>query len=146
VVLDPGTLAFVSPAHGKVVSGSVHIAGIGTAPVKPLPGFSIALPSGVDGSWTLSLDILALKRLGGTATASIDRYTSSQNDANSAPSTILSANLQGSYNARSGVSTVAITGTGTSRGTSLVAYFTTGASAPSKLVGKVLGQTVRWPH
>jgi hypothetical protein len=89
---------------------------------------SSLLPTGVDGSWGLQMNILPLGRLGGTATIVLSNGRT------------LSANLAGSYSPHTDVSNVHVTGIGSGRGISLRLKFTSGGV--QSLNGILMGQAV----
>ena len=136
LTLNPETLTL-----DGTVRGTLAISGIGGSVIHS--DISIPLPPGVDGSWTVTLNFLPLKRLTGTATFSISGYASPNAPAGFPTSRILQARLTGVYSSRTGLAKVALSGVAESRGTSLVIEFEPGAAQPEKMTGRVLGQSVK---
>lgn len=146
LVVDPNPAnppAWIPPLHGSPVRGSLRIQGFGSATVVSGDGFSIPLPTGVDGGWTLTMEILALNRLGGVAAVAIDRVAGPGQAAGYPTTRNLSFNLTGSYHLNSGLSQLHLLALPGSQGNSLQVYLYDGAAVPSRLIGKLLGQIVR---
>jgi hypothetical protein len=139
--------ALIAPNTGEPVRGSIEIGGLGSSPISPDPAFSLSLPNGVDGSWNCSMDLLALKnRVGGTATITVDSYASLENPVDVATARVMSANVTGSYKVPQGQTQptvqAALTGLAGSQPSSLRLLFSTSATQPYQMSGKILGQTV----
>ena len=89
------------------------------------------------------MNILPLNRLVGVATFSINSVADPSRSIVEPTLRTLNAKLAGTYRANLALSQVVLTGNPDSRGTSLQVGFYNGATAPSLLRGKVLGQVVR---
>ena len=87
----------------------------------------------MDGSWSTEMNILALKKLGGSATITLSNQR------------VLSTLLSGSYSTSSGISKVKLSGSGASKSTSVKLDFISSEEGKEveKLRGKILGQSVR---
>lgn len=139
--------ALIAPAKGEPVRGSIEISGLGSSPITPDPTFSLPLPNGVDGSWVCSMDLLALRnRVGGTATITVDAFASPQNPVDVPSARVMTANVTGSYKttvsqAQTTVQTV-LSGLAGSQPSNLRILFSTLATQPYQMSGKILGQTV----
>jgi hypothetical protein len=140
---DPSNpAALIPPLSGTPVSGSIGVSGLGSAKVVPGDDFAVALPAGTDGAWMVDMDIFSLKRLGGVATINVDNGVSGDGSVFDPTSRVLSAKLTGNYKPTMALSQVALSGYGDSRGTTLHINFYSGATTPSRVIGKVLGQTI----
>src|SRR5262245_19911981 len=89
--VDPETLTLVGRARGNL-----NIQGSGSSRIRD-DDVSVALPPGVDGSWTLQLNFLPLKQFAGIATIVVSNYTSPDNPAGEPTERVLTASLTGSY-------------------------------------------------
>jgi hypothetical protein len=99
-----------------------------TAPIRTT--VQTALPAGMDGSWTLALDISPNgNRYGGTGLVTLSSGKT------------LPVNVTGSYAAKTGVSRLTLKGTGINL--NLMGQFQNGQVVIQKLTGKALGQKVR---
>lgn len=136
--------AWIAPARGAPVRGIVEVSGVGTATVIPDDDFAVALPRGVDGGWSVNMDILALSRLGGTATIVIDSSASPDRAAYLPGTLTLYANLAGTFKPTLALSQVLLTGLRESRPASLQLTFANGDTQPARMVGRILGQTVNY--
>jgi hypothetical protein len=125
--VDPEGLVLVGTSRGNARFKSLGIRGNIKSDV------SIPLPAGVDGSWAIQMDILALNNLGGTGSFALSNGRS------------LPANLTGSFSEKSNASKVKLTGFDEGLGSSVNLNFTTTEAGVEiqKLRGKVLGQTVK---
>ncbi len=146
LVVDPNpanTPAWIPRAGNPGVRGTVSVSGVGAATVIPGNGFAVALPPGVNGKWSLDMDILALNRLGGSATIVIDSAAPPDRPLTQPGTRTLNANLVGTFNARLASSQVVLAGIFDTRPASLQLSFFNGATAPSRMSGRLLGQTIR---
>jgi hypothetical protein len=146
--VDAGALAWVAPEHGAAVTGSAQISGVGGGIVVQGDDLTVAaLPPGVDGGWSVNMDILALSRLGGTATVVIHSSAAPDRAAYLPGTLTLNANLAGTF--KLGSSQILLTGLAESRPTTLqltlVKSLANGETRLGRIAGKVLGQTVSWP-
>jgi hypothetical protein len=129
------TIVYNLTLTGDTLSGSsrgkARFAKLGTGKIKS--NVSIPLPAGVDGAWTVNMNILPLKKLTGTATIV---FTSGRK---------LSGNLTGSFSPNSNLAKVRITGVNDARGTSISLNFNNSEGVPTAVSvrGKLLGQTLR---
>jgi hypothetical protein len=144
LVVDSDLLAWVPPAHGKAVSGSVSIAGVGSAAVIPGDGFTVALPSGVDGAWGVSMDILALSRLAGTATILVDGSAAPDRPAYQSGTLTLNASLAGTYRPSLG-SRLELSGMPGSSPAALQLALDSDAQLV-RVTGRILGQTINFSY
>jgi len=135
--------AWIPLVRGSPVGGSVRVSGLGGAKVIPGANFAVALPPGVDGAWSVDMSILPLSKLGGTATIVIDSSAAPDRSIIETGTRTLSANLLGAYKPSQTFSQVLLTGLFGSRPATLQLSFYNGASAPARVLGKLLGQTVR---
>jgi hypothetical protein len=134
-VLTPFNLVIKYDLHvfgGALVGtsrGSARFFKLGSATIKD--SVSLPLAPGMDGSWTLQLNIVALKKLAGSASITLSNGR------------ILPATLSGSF--ASGRSSVRLTAFNDGKGSRLNLIFFENATAPDSLQGRILGQTVRKP-
>jgi hypothetical protein len=106
-----------------------------------------ALPSGADGSWFVTLDIVTLQALGGSATINVDNF-----DPGDSPSgqpgthTVrgFPAIISGGYSSRLNLARLRVAGTGVGRGAVLSLSFAPGDARPEKMSGRILGQAIRF--
>jgi hypothetical protein len=119
-------LAFVGRASGNAV-----FKGLSSARIKS--DVSVALPGGMDGSWTAQMNIIALRSLGGSALIILSNGKQ------------VPTRLTGSYSARSALANVKLTGINEGLGTSANLKFISSAEGIElqSVRGSVLGQTVR---
>jgi hypothetical protein len=136
--------ALIAPARGAPVRGNVSIAGLSGGSVIPGEDFSVLLPPGVDGGWSVNMDILPLSRLAGTATIVIHNPGAPGQAAYLPTARTLNANLAGSYRPTLALSQVQLTGLPGSSPTSLDLTLVRGEAQPGRITGRILGQTVRY--
>lgn len=105
---------------------SAHFSKLGNA--RDAFDFSAPLPSGMDGTWTLALDVTPLNKIRGTATITLSNGRN------------LPFNVNGSYSGRSDSAKMQLSGTGTAKGSRLK-VITSGESLYG-VKGNVLGQKV----
>jgi hypothetical protein len=126
--LDVNTedLAFVGRA-----SGSANFKELSSAKIKT--DVSVPVPAGMDGSWTAQMNIIALRKLGGSASIILSNGR------------VLPTHLNGSYSASSAVANVKLTGIDEATGISANLKFISSEEGIElqSLKGKILGQTVR---
>jgi hypothetical protein len=108
--------------------GSAKFSTLGSAILRNTAG-SIPLPAGMDGSWSLQLNFVPLKRLGGTGTITLSNGRTIQ------------MRLSGS--SALGRFVVRLTGINEGAGSRLNVIFFDGAGAPEVMLGRVLGQTIK---
>jgi hypothetical protein len=147
VKVDPDTLVWVASGRGAAVRGSLEIAGVGGGRVIQGDDVTIAaLPPGVDGGWSVNMDILALSRLAGTATIVIDSAAPPDQAVFLPVSLILNANLVGEYKPSVGSSRIDLTGMADSQPATLqltlVKNLVTGEMQLGRIAGRILGQPV----
>ncbi len=142
---DPASSpAWIAPARGTPVRGSVRVSGLGDATVIPGDGFTVALPPGVDGAWSVNMDILPLNRLGGTATIVVDSSAAPDRAAYEPGTLTLDANIVGTFKPTLALSKVLLSGLPDSRPVSLELVFANGDIQPGRIAGRILGQTVSY--
>jgi len=119
-------LAFVGPA-----SGSAKFKALSSAKIKS--DVSVPLAGGMDGSWTAQMNIIPLRRLGGSASIILSNGRT------------LPTQLTGSYSSSSALASVKLTGVNEAKGVSANLKFIRSAEGIElqSLKGKILGQTVR---
>jgi hypothetical protein len=125
------------------VRGSVAIQGLGSASVVNGNLFSVPLPAGVDGHWTLIMQVIPFGRLAGTALASVDRVADPAQPVGFPIVKNLSFSLVGAYHA--GMSQILLSPMPGSQGNSLQVRLSSGAdgvTVVSRLTGKLLGQSI----
>ena len=139
--------AWIAPISGVPVRGSVSVSGLGSSTVIPggdPTAYSVPLPPGIDGAWVCTMQLLSLgEHLGGTAGVLVDAYAPADNPVGVPTTRVMSANVSGKYNAARNETHVVLTPFPGSKPLSLQIYFVTGAASPSKISGKILGQTVQ---
>jgi len=93
---------------------------------------TVPLPGGIDGSWSTTMTIIPLKKLGGFA------YIFLPNGR------IMQASLSGSYSANSGISKIKLTGVGEDKGFTVTFTATSGEEGLQleTVRGRILGQTL----
>ena len=136
--------ALIALARGAPVRGNVSISGLGGGRVIPGEDFSVLLPPGVDGGWSVHMDILPLNRLAGTATILVHNPGAPGQAAYLPAARTLNANLAGSYRPTLGLSQVQLTGLPGSSPTTLDLTLVSGETQPGRITGRILGQTVRY--
>jgi hypothetical protein len=136
VDIDYETLELVG-----TVKGNGSIQGIGSTSANS--DFVTPLPPGVDGSWYVYMDILALSSLGGTGSINVASFVPNDNPPGMPVARSLPADLKGSYSSSTDLSKVNLKGINEGKGTKLSLKFYTGAGAPANMDGQVLGQKVK---
>ena len=123
---DAEQLAFIGSARG-----SAHFSGLSSGSIKS--DVSVGLAPGMDGSWSVQMNIVALKKLAGSATITLSNQRA------------LQTNLKGSYSLSTAVAKVKLSGFNESKGTSVELNFISSEEGTEieKLRGKILGQSVR---
>lgn len=139
--VDPDLLAWVGPDRGAAVRGKVSISGLGSASVSG-GGLTVPLPPGVNGKWSVFMDILPFSRLGGAATIVIGSSAPPDQAAYLPDTRTLDAGLVGTYKPTRG-SQVQITGQPGSSPATLQLTLD-GQAQLLRIAGKVLGQTVSY--
>ncbi len=134
--------AWIPLDRGAPVRGSVRISGLGAASVIPGDGFAVPLPPGVDGAWSVNMNIFPLTRLAGTATIVIGSSAAPDRPAYQPGTRTLSAGLAGAFKPTLALSQVLLTGFPGSSPATLQLTFLNGQARPGRMVGKLLGQTV----
>ena len=111
--------------------GNANFKGLSSAKINS--NVDIALAVGMDGTWSVQMNILALKKLGGSAIITLANQRA------------LPTHLSGSYSSSSATAKVKLSGFDASKGTSVNLNFISSeeGSEVVKLRGKILGQTVR---
>jgi hypothetical protein len=142
LMVDPASLTLVPIGNGPGVRGSVQIAGLGNATVIPGEGFAVALPPGVDGAWGVSLDVVGLDQLGGTATIAMDSAAPGYRPIYLPATLSLTANLTGSFRAPLNLSAIRLTGLPGSTPATLDLNIVNGQPQFLLVKGSILGQTV----
>jgi hypothetical protein len=108
--------------------GSAKFSTLGSAIVRNT-AVSIPLPAGMDGSWSLQLNFVPLKRLGGTGTITLS-------NGRTLPMRLSGSSALGRF-------VVRLTGINEGAGNRLNVIFFDGVAAPEVVLGRVLGQSVR---
>jgi hypothetical protein len=123
---DAEQLAFIGSARG-----SAHFSGLSSGSIKS--DVSVGLAPGMDGSWSVLMNIVALKRLAGSSTITLSNQRA------------LQTHLSGSYSSSSAVAKVKLSGFDASKGNSVDLNFISSQEGieVEKLRGKILGQSVR---
>jgi hypothetical protein len=124
---DAGALSLVGTARGNAKFSELSSGRIES-------DVTLALAPGMDGSWTVNMDIVPLKKLGGSASIILSNGR------------VLPAQLSGSYSSSSGVSKVKLTGVNEGKGTSVNLKFFNSEEegiALDSMNGKILGQGVQ---
>lgn len=123
---DAEQLAFIGSARG-----GAHFSGLSSGSIKS--DVAVGLAPGMDGSWSVQMNIVALKRLAGSATITLSNQRA------------LQTHLSGSYSSRSAVAKVKLTGFNESKGTSVDLNFISSEEGTEieRLRGRILGQSVR---
>ena len=127
---DAGELVFVGTARGNA-----NFTGLSSSKIRS--DVTMQLPAGMDGSWTLNMNIIPLNKLSGSAEMVLSNGR------------VLPATLNGSFSSSTGVSKLKIKGVGAGAGSnvSLRLFESVEEEEPvlaiEKLEGKILGQKVR---
>ena len=108
--------------------GSAKFAKLGSARILN-PAVSLALPAGMDGSWSLQMNIVPLSKLAGSGSIVLSNGR------------VLASSLSGRFS--SGRFTVKLTGIDDNGGGRLNLVFFEGAGSPEIFIGRILGQTIR---
>jgi hypothetical protein len=111
--------------------GSASFSGLSSASIKS--DVAIGLAPGMDGSWSVQMNIVALKKLSGSAVITLSNQRA------------LQTHLSGSFSSSSAVAKVKLSGIDQSKGTSVNLNFISSEEGMEieKLDGKILGQSVR---
>ena len=124
----------IDPITGTVFGsarGSAKAAGVGSGPINDQ--IEALLPPDMDGSWTLLMDLVPTgNKLGGTSSV---KLTGSNRTFN--------LGVKGTYSEKNGKSSISLTGSEASKGTSLKVMGTGDALTPLTVKGKILGQVVQ---
>ncbi len=144
LMVDPDTLTWIAYGNVPAVQGTVSIAGLGSAKVLAGEDFAVALPPGVDGAWSVSMDIVALSRLGGTATISIDSAAPPGQPIYLPTTLVLGANISGNFRPVSELSQLRLSALPGSTPASLDMIIVSGNPQFLAVTGKILGQSVRF--
>jgi len=111
--------------------GSAHFSKLGNGKIRE-DFATVPLPGGQDGSWSVTLNVVPLLKLGGTGTISLPNGRN------------LQGTISGSYSSGSGIAHIKLTGVGSDKGFSVT--FTTSDSDEGPQLetvrGRVLGQTL----
>jgi hypothetical protein len=111
-VVDAEALELTGVAHG-----SVSIGGVGGAKIdEPI---TLPLPAGVNGSWSVVMDIIALKKIAGSGVISISRYLSPDVPAGEPATLDLPADLNGSFSESKNLTRLRVTGKDQGKGNSV---------------------------
>jgi hypothetical protein len=113
------------------VRGSVRLGVLGTGTVRD-DFTTVPLTGGIDGSWSASLTVIPLNKLSGTGSISLPNGR------------VLQGIISGSFSARTGISKIKLTGTGSDKGFS-VTFTTTQGDEGLQLEtvrGRILGQSM----
>jgi hypothetical protein len=125
--LAPSTLTIFT-------SGTIRVCVVGGKCVTDTQGYSLPLPEGMTGDWTLDLDVVPTgNKLGGTGTLTLSNGR------------VFMYQIIGSYNSKSQSSKLRLVGEGDATGTSLSLTTQGTAMDLTALKGKVLGQTPVFP-
>jgi hypothetical protein len=124
--IDPATKKAIGSARG-----SAKAAGVGSGPVTE--DIVAPLPSGMDGSWKLNMNLDdTANKLGGTSSVVL-----------AGGKRTLNLGVKGTYSAKTGNSNISLTGVDSSKGTTLKVMGTGDALTPLTVKGKILGQVVQ---
>jgi hypothetical protein len=109
--------------------GSANFSGLSSGNIRS----DVQIAQGTDGTWSTELNILALKKLSGSAIITLSNQRT------------LSTRLTGSYSSSTAVAKVKLSGFDASKGTSVNLDFISSEEGieVQKLRGKILGQSVR---
>ncbi len=136
LVISPGGSGFPGSMSGTA-KGSGHFGGIGGGQVDPAQTINLGLPASpfpMDGSWTLSMNVLPLGHLNGTATITLSNGRA------------LQTRLRGNFSESTGISKVNLTGIQGSQGNNLHVEFTVDTNNVPQIQtmhGHLLGQLVQ---
>ena len=135
--------AWIAPLNGTPVHGSVSVSGLGSSAVVAggdPSTYSVPLPPGIDGGWLCAMNLESIgKSFGGTGAVVVDSYAEADNPVGQATYRTMYANLVAHYNAGYNQTRVTLTPMSGNSPMSLELVFTTGASQPSLVTGRVLG-------
>jgi hypothetical protein len=109
--------------------GSAELPKLGSGSIRSLIS-GVPLPAGVDGSWSVQMDMLALSKPGGTGSIIFPNGR------------ILQTSLAGSPSTPLGLERIRLSGTNGNEGSRLNINFFPRTSALQSLSGRILGQTV----
>lgn len=109
--------------------GTVSLSELGSGKINS--ELSVPVPGGIDGSWVLTMNVLPLKKLDGSATATFQSGR------------IVLFDLTGRYSSSSDASRISLRGVGPSRGTHLRLNLD-GGNGVQQMRGKLLGQKIRF--
>lgn len=123
---DAEELAFIGSARGDA-----HFSGLSSGSIKS--DVSVGLAPGMDGSWSVQMNIVALKKLAGSSTITLSNQRG------------LQTHLSGSYSSSTAIAKVKLSGIDEGKGTSVNLNFISSQEGTEieKLSGKILGQSVR---
>jgi hypothetical protein len=125
--LAPSTLTIFT-------SGTIRVCVVGGKCATDTQGYSLPLPNGMTGDWTLDLNVVSTgNKLGGTGTLTLSNGR------------VFSYQIIGNYNSKSQSSKLKLAGVGDATGTSLSLTTQGTAMDLTALKGKVLGQMPVFP-
>jgi hypothetical protein len=128
-----------------VARGSVSVGGVGGAKIEE--PITLPLPPGVNGSWSVIMDIIALKKIAGSGVISISRYLSPDIPAGEPVTLDLPADLNGSFSESKNLTRLRVTGKDQGKGNSVQMELGNedGPVVILSLRGTVLGQKISLP-
>lgn len=138
LLVDAGSLTLEGTSKG-----SITVQGVGTSKVISDSLISPNLPNRVDGAWRVEMNLLALKKLGGSATIIVNSFMAPDGSTWPADGRVIPTNVSGSYVARTDLARTQLTGINEGRGNSLLMIFSPGTDT-AQLSGRILGQTIRY--
>ncbi len=131
---------------GFTLSGTAHgsfsIEGSSSGQIKVNTG--LPLPTGVDGSWSVNMGVAALKTFIGSGTIEVASFRSPELPGGWPAKRILLNEVSGTYNSSKHLADANFKGIEEAKGSSLNVKFQPGATFPTKMSGKVLGQNIKW--
>jgi hypothetical protein len=133
LTVDPTTLTLNGTARGSISLGGKS--GRINSTITPLP-----LPQGVDGTWTLQMNIVPLSTLGGSGTIVVGSVVNANN---ATVGRVLQTGLRGTFSSASDLARVTLVGlrSAYSSGSTVSLSFTPAGSV-NTLHGTILGQRV----
>ena len=135
--VDPTALTLSGTARGNI-----SIQGSGTSQIKA--DADLPLPTGVNGSWSVLMEGLTLKKFIGTGAIIVSAYNSPETPGGWPANPILYMEVTGSYNSSQNLANSSLKGIDEAKGSNLTLKFHPGAPFPTKMSGKVLGQNIKW--
>jgi hypothetical protein len=136
LAIQSQTLLLVGTAKGNS-----NISGVGGGKIDS--DVSMPLPFGVDGSWSVVVDLLPLKPISGTGEIQVSAFHSPETPGGWPTDRVLPVTAKGNYKSSSDTTTLQLKGTEEAKGTTLNFKFSSGMAVPQQTSGKILGQKVK---